>query len=94
MREESGEKRPDGVQPVLERGDNAEVASSAAQRPEQVRVLLVVGLNDAAVGGDHFGGDEVVRGEAELAAEPADAAAGGQAADPGVRIRAAVVARP
>ena len=33
--------RPDRVQPELELGDHAEVAAAAAQRPEQVRVLVL-----------------------------------------------------
>ncbi len=34
-----GDHRPNRVEPVLERGDDAEVAAAAAQRPEQVGVL-------------------------------------------------------
>jgi len=37
-------RRAHGVQGVLERGDHPEVAAAAAQRPEQVRVLLRAGV--------------------------------------------------
>ena len=63
-----------GMQPVLEGGDHPEVAAPAPNGPEQVRVLLLAGRKETSVGGDHAGGDEVVRGEAVLAPQVADAA--------------------
>ena len=63
-----------GMQPVLEGGDHAEVAAPAADGPEQVRVLLLAGRQEAAVGGDQLYGDEVVGREAVLAPQVAHAA--------------------
>lgn len=51
------------MQPELELGDNAEVAATTAQRPEQVRVVLLRGTQDLTVGGDHFSRDQVVDGQ-------------------------------
>jgi hypothetical protein len=56
------------VQAQLEGGDDAEVAAAAAQRPEQVGVLVGRGADSAAVGQHHLGGDEVVDGHAVAAA--------------------------
>ena len=40
MHDEPGQDlRPERVQPELERGDDAEIAAAAAQRPEEIRVL-------------------------------------------------------
>jgi hypothetical protein len=69
------------VQPVLEAGGHPEVAAAAADRPEQVGVVLVVGPQQPAVGGDEVGGQQVVDGQAVLADQVADAAAKGDAAD-------------
>ena len=73
----------DRVQPEGELGDDAEVAAAAAERPEQVRVLLLARGDDGAVGRDDLGGQQVVAGQAVAAAEVADAAAEGQSADAG-----------
>lgn len=73
--------RSDRVQPEVERGDHAEVPAAAAQPPEQVSVLVVGGEDLAPLGRDDFGLDEVVAGEAELAREPAVAAAEREACD-------------
>ena len=72
------------VEPVLERGDDPEVAAAAAQAPEQLGVLVVAGDKELAVGGDHVAGREVVDGESEAAHEVADPATEGQPADAGV----------
>ena len=73
----------DRVQRELEGGDDPEVAAAAAQRPEQLRVLLPAGHPDLSVGGDHVRGDQVVHSEAVAAVQVADPAAQGQPADPG-----------
>ena len=53
------------VQPVLERGDDAEVAAAAAQRPEQVRrSRRRWRATQLAVGGDDVGRQQVVAGQA------------------------------
>ena len=64
--------------------DDAEVPTAAAQRPEQVGVLLRARPHDAAVGKDDLGGDERVDREAVRAHQPADAAAEREPADAGV----------
>jgi hypothetical protein len=66
-----------------EGGDDAEVAPAAAQRPEQVRVPVLVGRDQGAVGQHHVGGQQVVHGQAEAPGQVADAAAQGQPADAG-----------
>ena len=71
------------MQRVLQRRGNAEVAAAAAQRPEQVAVLLGAGMDQMAFSGDHVGGDEVVAGKAVLAQQPADAPAQREPAKPG-----------
>ena len=73
----------DGVEPVLERGDDAEVAAAAAQRPEQVGVLVGRRAHDLALGGDHVHRDHVVAGPAVAARQVAEAAADGEAGDAG-----------
>ena len=62
------------MEPVDERGHDAEVAAAAADRPEEVRVLVGARPQQLAVGGDDVGGEQVVAGQAVLAVEPADAA--------------------
>src|SRR3546814_9175264 len=66
---------PDGVQAELERGDHAEVAAAAPQRPKQVGVLVLARPQQLPVGGTDVDGGEVVDSEAELAHPPADASA-------------------
>ena len=63
--------------------DHAEVSAAAAQRPEQVAVLLCVGDHEPAVGQNHVGAQQIVDGQAELARQMSDAAAERQAADAG-----------
>lgn len=48
------------MRPVLERGHDAEVPSTAAQGPEELRVLALAGPDALAVGRDDLGGQEVV----------------------------------
>ena len=50
----------DRVQAKAQRRDDAEVAASSAQRPEQVGLSVVAGADDAAVGEHDVGADEVV----------------------------------
>ncbi len=65
------------------RGDDAEVAAAAAQRPEEIGVLRFTGGDETAVGQDHVGLQQIVDGQPELAREVADPAAEGDAADAG-----------
>ena len=84
------EDHADRIEPVLEAGDDAEVAAAAANRPEQVGVLGLAGDQLAPVGGHDLDRDERIDREAVLADEPADAAAEGQ---PGDADRAGVAER-
>src|SRR6266542_1654030 len=70
------------MQAVLEAGGDTEVAPAAADRPEQIRMVLSVGPQEPAVGGDDVGGQQVVDREPVFANEVADAAAQGQPSDP------------
>jgi hypothetical protein len=58
------DERTDRLEPKLERGDDAEVAAAAADRPEEGGVLIRRRPLDASVGGDDLGRDEIVRAEA------------------------------
>jgi hypothetical protein len=71
------------VEPELERGDDAEVAATTTQTPEQVRVLLLVGGQELPIGGDDVGGKQVVTGQAVLAQEPPEATTQRQTGHPG-----------
>ena len=83
-----GHGRADRVQIELEGGDDAEIASAAAQAPEEVGVLRRARGEDLAVGGDHLGRAQVVAGQAVLAHQPADPAAQREAGDAGGRDQA------
>jgi hypothetical protein len=63
------------VEAELERGDHAEVAAAASQRPEQVWVLVLGRPQQLAVCRHHVDGEQVVDREAVLAHQPADATA-------------------
>jgi hypothetical protein len=76
--------RPDRVQAELEGGGDAEVGPGAAQGPEQLRLVVGVGPDPFAVGGDQLDREQVVDGQPMLAGDPPDPAAEGQPADAGV----------
>src|SRR5207244_447198 len=61
----------------------ASPAAPAAQTPAPVLVLVRTGPEELPVGGDQLHGTEVVGSQAVLAHQPADAAAEGEARDPG-----------
>ena len=69
------------VEPIVELRHHAEVASSAADGPEQVGVVVRVDGEDLAIGGDDLGADQVVDGQPVAPNEVADAAAGRDPAD-------------
>ena len=48
----------DLVEPELEPGHDAEVAAAATDRPEQVRLVLGVDVQELAVGGDDLGREQ------------------------------------
>ena len=73
------------MQPEQERGDDAEVAAAAADRPVEVGVLLGVGAHALAAREHQLGLEEVVDRQPELAGQVAEAAAEREAADPGGR---------
>jgi hypothetical protein len=86
---EREEQRPgvelvDGMDGELDRGHDAEVAASAAERPEQVGVMLVVGSHEGPVGGHELERGDSVRLQPVLAGQPAHAAAQRVAGDPDV----------
>jgi hypothetical protein len=65
-------------------GDDRIAAAAAAQRPEQVGVVVGVDRSLLAVGGDDLDRIEAVAGEPVLAPEPAQPAAEGEADHPDV----------
>lgn len=73
------------MEPVIEAGDDAEVAATAPQAPEQIRVLVFAGMHQPAVGGHHVHAGHVVRGPAPTPGQIAEAAAQGQARNAGGR---------
>ena len=77
--------RPDRVQAKLELGDDAEVATAAAQPPEQIRTLLGADVEHVALGGHEFVGEDVVAGQPVAAGQPTHAATEGETADASVR---------
>ena len=70
----AAEDIPDGVELELEARDDTEVATAAADRPEQVLMLVGTGGQQPAIGGHDLDGLERIDGQAVLANEPADAA--------------------
>ena len=67
------------MEPEQERGHNPEVAAAAADRPEELRVALGIGRDELARCQDDVRLEEAVDGQAEAAAQVADAATEGQA---------------
>ena len=74
--EAAADDEPGLDEAVHEPGHDADVAAAAADRPEQVGVALLVDRQDAAVGGDDLGRDQVVDRHAVLAGQESDPAAG------------------
>src|SRR5690606_3085064 len=70
---------------VFKGGDNAKVAATAAQTPQEVAVFRFAGVDDPAVSRYHFGGNQVLGAHAILAAEPAKAATQGETGNTGGR---------
>ncbi len=89
MHEKPGQDlRPQRVEPELERGDDAEIAAAAPQRPEEIRVFLFARSDQLAVSRDNLRRNEIVDGQPKLACGPAKAAAEREACDAGRRIDA------
>jgi hypothetical protein len=83
-KQRAGVELVDGMDGELDRGHDAEVAAAAAQRPEQVGVMLVVGTHEGALGGHELERRDSVRLQAVLAGQPTHAAAQRVAGDPDV----------
>ena len=84
------EQRPgvqlaDRVQRHLQRGHHADAAAAAADRPEQVRLVIGVGAAEAAVRGHDLGRGDAVGGQPVAAGQPAQPAAEGVAGHADVR---------
>src|SRR5215216_7890504 len=78
-----------GMKPIFKRGRDAEVATAASNRPEEIGVLRGVHGQKLTAGGDDIGREQTVDRHAVLAQQPADAAAKGCAGDAGGRNLAA-----
>ena len=77
----AGRPRAASCSRKLEPRHDAEVAAAAADRPEQVGLVLGVDAEELAVGGDDLGREQDVDRQAVLAHEVADAAAERDPAD-------------
>src|SRR5690606_13721258 len=66
---------PERVQSKVEPGDHAKIAAAATKRPVEVGMLVGAGVHCLPAGQDDLGADKIVDGEAELATDPAHAAA-------------------
>ena len=86
--------RTDGMQPVLEGGDDPEVSAAASQAPEEVLVLRLTRFKEPDIGCDDVGRDEIVTGQPVLPLELAAAAAQREARDAGVGDAPASAASP
>src|SRR5262245_61526171 len=69
----------------LEARHHSEVATAAAQSPEQLGIVLVARSYDAPVRGHHVGGDQVVAPKALRMPQPTVTTSGGEPADAGRR---------
>ena len=65
------------------RGDDTEIATAAAHRPEEIGIFLSSRGDKAAVSQHHVDRQEIVDGEAALPRQMADAAAERKSADAG-----------
>ena len=85
MRHEAfGHCRTDGMQPELERGDDAEIGAGSAHTPEEVGVLVLAGADDLSVRGDEFDRQHVIGREPVLALKASHPAAEREPGDAGV----------
>ena len=71
----------DPMQLQFERGDDHR-CDAAARGPEQIRIALLVGVDDPPVRIHRLDRDDAVGGEAVRAREPAEPSAEGEARDP------------
>src|ERR671917_537479 len=69
------------MDPKLKGRDYAKVPPTTAHPPEEVRVLCLVGCQQATVSSHEVDREEVVQSQAMLAHEPAEAATKGEAGE-------------
>ena len=69
------------MQPVLEGGDNAEVAASAAQSPEEIGILVLAGAYHPPVRGNNGSGHQIIDRQPMLTCQIAEPAAECQSGD-------------
>jgi hypothetical protein len=60
------------MQPQLEAGRNAKIASTPADRPEEVRLALLARLYYLAVGGDYLSRQQIIDRQPVLPYQEAD----------------------
>src|SRR5690606_1398085 len=72
----------DLVQPELKAGDDTEVTAAAPNRPEKVRVIIMIHVARLAVSGHDFSGQQVINRQDILADKQADPPAQRDAANP------------
>src|SRR5215203_1444233 len=65
---------PNSGEPVSELGDDAEVAAATADRPEQIRLMLMINRVHSTVSSDDLGGEDIVDGHPVSTAQEADPA--------------------
>jgi hypothetical protein len=82
VRGDAAEDHVEGVRSVFERRHYAEVSAATSDRPEQLRVVVVTGGDDATIREDDFGRFEVVDCHPVLAHEPANASSECEPGDP------------
>ncbi len=70
---------PDRMELELEAGDDTEIPTATTQSPEKIGVFGFAGAHLVALSGDDIRGEQVVDGHPVLPAQPAKAAAEGQA---------------
>src|SRR5207342_3368474 len=70
----SGVDLGDGIEFELECGHDPKGATAAAESPEEVGLVVVVGAHETAVRRDEFDCEDAVCGEVVTAGKPADAA--------------------
>jgi hypothetical protein len=72
---------PNSGEPVSELGDDAEVAAATADRPEQIRLMLMINRVHSTVSSDDLGGEDIVDGHPVSTAQEADPATKRELAD-------------
>src|SRR6185369_9000712 len=76
------------VEAELKGRDDAEIAAATSDRPEEIRVRGIGSVNEPTIGGNDVSADQIVRGQPELAAGPAEATTERKTGDAGRRVDA------